>query len=200
MPGDMPMPIGGRGVISDEWFERAERVPMTKDITRAVLLSVLSPLEGVRVLEIGSGSGAMTVELARAVGSEGRVASIEASHAAAGLARSNLERSGYLGRTELIEGRAPKHIPLGVFDAVFIGGHGEELEAIMATCADRMEAGSRLVMTSITPRSTARALAYLETLGLGAGIWRLSSASGKRAGSDWLMMGNNPVDIIWGDK
>ncbi|MDR3279486.1 MAG: precorrin-6Y C5,15-methyltransferase (decarboxylating) subunit CbiT [Synergistaceae bacterium] len=192
--------VNGRGVIADEWFERAERVPMTKCVTRAVLMSVLSPLEGTRALEIGSGSGAMTVELARAVGSEGRVTSIEISSSAADLTRRNLERAGYMDRVELIEGKAPKSIPIGVFGTVFIGGHGEELEAIMGTSVDRMEAGSRLVLTSITPRSTARALAYLEVLGLGVGFWRMHSSVGARFGSDWLPLGNNPVDIIWGDR
>jgi precorrin-6Y C5,15-methyltransferase (decarboxylating) CbiT subunit len=192
--------INRRGVVADEWFERAERVPMTKGAVRSVLLSVLSPLAGASVLEIGSGSGAMTVELARAVGASGRVTSIEISAAAAALARLNLTRAGFAERVALIEGSAPGVVPDESFDAAFIGGHGKELEAIMERCLGLINSGGRLVLTSITPRTTSRALEYLENAGTGVGFWRLHSSSGRKAGGDWLLIGDNPIDIIWGDK
>jgi precorrin-6Y C5,15-methyltransferase (decarboxylating) CbiT subunit len=197
---EIGMPLPGRGMVPDEWFERAERIPMTKGVIRSLVLSLMMPLTGANVIEIGSGTGAMTVELARAVGGKGRVESVEISPLAAGLARRNVERAGLGGRVELVEGRAPRHIPVETFGAAFIGGHGEELESIMGTCLDRMDLGGRLVLTSITPRTTSRALAYLESMGVGVGFWRIHSSAGRKIDSDWLLMGDNPVDIIWGDK
>lgn len=188
------------GPVPDEWFERADGVPMTKAPVRAVLLSLMQPLSGARVLEIGSGSGAVTVELLRAVGSGGRVTSIELSERAFEAALRNIERSGLGGAAELISGRAPEDIPDSRYDAVFIGGHGEALEEIMKKCWECLRARGRLLVTAISPRTTQRALAAFDVLGADIGFWRLQSSVGKRAGSEWLPIGNNPVDIIWGDK
>lgn len=194
------VPIQARGMVADEWFERAERVPMSKAPVRAMVISLLSPLSGVRILEIGSGSGAMTVELLRAAGKNGRVTSIEVSPLAAGVTKRNIERSGMADRAELITGRAPKHIPQTSYGVVFIGGHGNDLEPIIGTCWDRLELGGRMLLTAITPLTTSRALVYLEGLGAAVGFWRMHAAAGRNAGSDWLLMGHNPIDIVWGDK
>ncbi|MDR1965826.1 MAG: precorrin-6Y C5,15-methyltransferase (decarboxylating) subunit CbiT [Synergistaceae bacterium] len=191
---------GYRGVIADEWFERAPRVPMTKNVTRSVLISLLSPLEGQFVLEVGSGTGAMTVELSRAAGRSGRVTSVEISLIAAGLTKRNLERASLLDRATVIHGKAPEHIPGETFDAVFIGGHGSELEAIIGACAERMNRGGRLALTSISPRTTDRSITFLENTGFRVGLWRLHSSCGHKTDGDWIILGNNPVDVIWGDR
>jgi precorrin-6Y C5,15-methyltransferase (decarboxylating) len=193
-------PLKRRGVLPDEWFERRDRVPMTKEFTRSAVLSLLHPLEGANVLEIGSGSGAMTVELARAVGASGYVVSVEISPAAAILARLNLERAGLTRRVSVIEDSAPRGIPRESFRAAFIGGHGEALEAVMSECFERLEAGGRLILTSITPGTTSRALSRMDGMGAYTGFWRVHSSSGRKIGADWMLQGNNPVDIIWGDK
>jgi precorrin-6Y C5,15-methyltransferase (decarboxylating) CbiT subunit len=173
---------------------------MTKGFTRSAVLSLLNPLGGSQVLEIGSGTGAMTVELARAVCENGRVTSVEISIAAARVTKYNVERAGLTDRVRLIEGRAPGDVPAAKYGAVFLGGHGDELESIMRICFGLMDVGGRMILTSITPRTTSIALACLDEMTPVTGFWRVHSSYGRRAGSDWLLMGNNPVDIIWGDK
>ncbi|MDR1472585.1 MAG: precorrin-6Y C5,15-methyltransferase (decarboxylating) subunit CbiT [Synergistaceae bacterium] len=190
----------GRGVIDDEWFLRNDRVPMTKAPLRSMIVSLLSPLRGASVLEIGSGTGAVTVELARAVGRSGRVTSVEASPLALGVARANLERAGVSDRVELTAGKAPKHMPDGTYDAAFIGGHGEALEVIIGECFARLNDGGRLLLTALMPGTASRALSYLGGLGVSAGFWRIHSSVGRKTASDWLLQGNNPIDLIWGDK
>jgi precorrin-6Y C5,15-methyltransferase (decarboxylating) CbiT subunit len=194
------LPLRGRGAVPDEWFERTEGVPMTKAPVRSVAVSLLSPLVGERVLEIGSGTGAMTVELIRAVGDYGRVVSVETDNRAAELAARNVRRSDLAGRAKLMTGAAPGVIPQTSFAAIFIGGHGRELAAIIDVCWDRLDEGGRLLIPAITPRTTAVALECLERLGADVGFWRLHAATGRRAGTEWLLQGNNPIDFIWGDK
>jgi len=189
-----------RGVLPDGWFERADGVPMTKEPVRAIVISLLYPLEGVNILEIGSGTGAMTVELARSAGSSGHVTTVEDSIEAARITGRNIARAGLTERVGIIEGRAPGAIPEAEYGAVFIGGHGPELAPIMRRCFGLIESGGRMALTSITPRTTSVALGCFEELGGHIGFWRIHSSSGRRAGSDWLVIGNNPVDIIWGDK
>jgi precorrin-6Y C5,15-methyltransferase (decarboxylating) CbiT subunit len=190
----------GRGLVDDNWFERADKTPMTKAPIRSAVLSLLFPLLGANVLEIGSGTGAMTVELLRAVGDAGRVTSIEISTEALRVASRNVDRSGLSARVELISGKAPEDIPIGKFDAVFLGGHGSALEAVIKECWGRLAPGGRLLLTAITPGTTSRALVCLDELGAGVGFWRVHTSAGRRAGSDWLLIGNNPIDLIWGDR
>ncbi|MDR1516100.1 MAG: precorrin-6Y C5,15-methyltransferase (decarboxylating) subunit CbiT [Synergistaceae bacterium] len=195
----MAQDIPPRGVIEDGWFERARGIPMTKAPIRAVILSLLAPLAGFRVLEIGSGTGAMTVELLRASGA-GSVTSIDVSAEAFGLVRRNVERAGLASRARLIVGRAPEDVPPGAFDAAFIGGHGQALEAVIKSCWDRLTPGGRVLLSSITPGSTSRALACFDELRASVGFWRAHTSCGGRVGSEWLLIGNNPIDFIWGDR
>jgi precorrin-6Y C5,15-methyltransferase (decarboxylating) CbiT subunit len=190
----------GRGVIDDGWFLRDDRVPMTKAPLRSIVISLLSPLRGASVLEIGSGSGAVTAELARAAGDAGRVDSVEASPAAFDLARANLERARLSDRVRLIGGRAPECIPEGSYDAAFIGGHGEALEVIMGECFRRLKGGGRLVVTALMPETASRALSYMDGLGAASGFWRIHASVGRRLPSGWMPQGGNPIDVIWGDK
>jgi precorrin-6Y C5,15-methyltransferase (decarboxylating) CbiT subunit len=192
--------LQARGVVADDWFERSDGIPMTKGPLRALALSILMPLGGARVLEIGSGSGAMTVELARSVGDGGSVASVELLPEASKLAAKNIGRAGLGRRVELTTGSAPEAIPDGEFDAVFVGGHGREMEAVIGACWSRLAAGGRLLLTAITPRTTVRALAHLAAIGADVGFWRAHTSVGRAVGEDWLLLGNNPIDLIWGDK
>jgi len=198
--GEEPAGMIRRGVLPDEWFERVDGVPMTKAAVRAIVMSLLNPLDGMNILEIGSGTGAVTVELARSAGLAGRVTSVEFSAEAARTTRGNVERAGLTERVGIIEGRAPRDIPEVGYGAVFVGGHGPELEPIMRRCFELIEPGGRMVLTSITPRTTSAALACFGELTGDVGFWRVHSSSGRRTGSDWLIIGNNPVDIMWGDK
>jgi precorrin-6B methylase 2 len=136
----------------------------------------------------------------RAVGDAGRVTSLEFSSSAVGIAKRNIDRSGLASRVDLIEGRAPEDIPVGSFDVAFVGGHGSALEEIMKTCWKRLRNGGRLLLTAIAPGTTAKALSCLDMLGAEAGFWRIHSSVGRRAGKEWLLQGNNPIDLIWGDK
>jgi precorrin-6Y C5,15-methyltransferase (decarboxylating) CbiT subunit len=195
----MTRDIPPRGVADDSWFERAPGIPMTKAPIRALILSLLAPLSGASVLEIGTGTGAMTVELLRA-SAAGFVTSIDVSAEASDLAGRNIARAGLASRARLIVGRAPEDMPPGPFDAVFIGGHGQALEAIITSCWDRLAPGGRVLLSSITPSSTLRSLACFDGIGAPAGFWRAHTSCGGRVGSEWLLIGNNPIDFIWGDR
>jgi precorrin-6Y C5,15-methyltransferase (decarboxylating) CbiT subunit len=193
-------PFSYRGVIDDDWFEREDGTPMTKAPVRSAVLSLLSPLAGAAVLEIGVGTGAVTVELLRAVGDGGLVTGVEVAAPALRVAAKNIERSGLAARAEIIAGRAPGAIPRRAFDAAFVGGHGSAIEAVIEACWNCLRPGGRLLLTAITPGTTAGALACLDSIGARVGFWRVHTSAGHRAGSEWLLLGNNPIDLIWGDR
>ncbi|HZU90691.1 MAG TPA: methyltransferase domain-containing protein, partial [Stellaceae bacterium] len=75
---------GPRWVAAPEFRERRNRESL------ALLLARLGLAGGESVLEIGCGTGALTLPLAAAVGAEGRVVAIDISEPMLGLARQRV--------------------------------------------------------------------------------------------------------------
>ena len=79
-----------------------------------------------RALEVGTLGGYSTVWLARAVGEDGRVVTLEADAHHADVAAANFARAGLAGRIDLHQGAALETLPTladegaGPFDLVFI--------------------------------------------------------------------------------
>ena len=97
----------------------------------AKLLSLLVKISGARrVLEIGTLAGYSTIALARAVGPDGTVISLEFEPAHAEVARRNLDRAGVGDRVEIVVGAALDSLPElqqrgDTFDLVFIDADKE---------------------------------------------------------------------------
>ncbi|HXF83352.1 MAG TPA: tRNA (adenine-N1)-methyltransferase [bacterium] len=93
-----------RPTLADYVLEmpRGAQVIYPKDLSVILLAADIYP--GATVLEAGTGSGALTMTLLRAVGPTGRVYSYEIREAFARIARQNIER--YLGAVETLTMRA----------------------------------------------------------------------------------------------
>ncbi|QZT57188.1 O-methyltransferase [Mycolicibacterium austroafricanum] len=97
----------------------------------AKLLSLLVAISGARrVLEIGTLAGYSTIALARAVGPDGTVVTLEYEPAHAQVARRNLERAGVSDRVGIVVGAALESLPTlqqrgETFDLVFIDADKE---------------------------------------------------------------------------
>jgi predicted O-methyltransferase YrrM len=92
-------------------------------------LSLLAGAIGARrVLEIGTLGGFSTIWLARGVGPQGRVVTLEYEPKHAEVARANLQRAGVADRVEVVVGAALDTLPTltdGPFDLVFIDADKE---------------------------------------------------------------------------
>ena len=94
----------------------------------AQLLGLLVRMSGARrVLEIGTLGGFSTICLARAVGPEGSVVTLEYEPRHAEVAAANLKRAGVADRVEIVIGAALETLPglTGTFDLVFIDADKE---------------------------------------------------------------------------
>lgn len=80
---------------------RGAQIITPKDCARIISLGSVAP--GDRVLEAGSGTGALTLALAYAVGPTGRITSFDRRREALHLAQENLERAGLSDRVSLVE-------------------------------------------------------------------------------------------------
>jgi precorrin-6Y C5,15-methyltransferase (decarboxylating) len=138
---------------------------ITKLEVRVVSLAKLGLRPDSLVWDIGAGSGAVGLEASRAA-YLGHCWAIEKEPAQAADARTNARRlraSNY----SLYEGRAPDGLadwpdP----DAVFIGGSGGALDALIELIAVRLRPGGRLVMNLIALENLVSAIAALDRAGL----------------------------------
>jgi predicted O-methyltransferase YrrM len=121
----------------------------------AKLLGLLTELrQATRVLEIGTLAGYSTTALARAVGSGGRVVSLEFKREHAEVARANLARAGVDDRVEVIVGAALDTLPqLGErgerFDLFFIDADKENNVAYVQWAIELSTPGALIVVDNI---------------------------------------------------
>ena len=107
-----------------------------------------------RVLEIGTLAGYSTINLARAVGSGGRVVSLEYEPKHADVARENLARAGVGDRVEVIVGAALDTLPRlaaggETFDLIFIDADKENNVAYVEWAIKLGHRGSIIVVDNI---------------------------------------------------
>lgn len=115
-----------RAALADS--QAAGLPPIEVSAQSARLLYLLTRISGARrVLEIGTLGGYSTICLARAVGAEGVVVTLEYKQRHADVAAVNIARAGVEDRVEIIVGAALDTLPRlsGDFDLVFIDADKE---------------------------------------------------------------------------
>jgi predicted O-methyltransferase YrrM len=121
----------------------------------AKLLSLLAELrQATRVLEIGTLAGYSTIALARGVGPDGRVVTLEYDARHAEVARANLARAGVDDRVEVIVGAALDSLPMLAergerFDMFFIDADKENNVAYVRWAIELATQGALIVIDNI---------------------------------------------------
>ena len=181
----------------DEAFHRGE-VPMTKQEVRAAALAKLAVQPGDTLWDVGAGTGSVSVELALAA-PRGHVYAVECDPEACGLIRQNRERFHACNLT-LVEGRAPAALAdLPAPDAVFIGGTKGGMEAVVDTVLAR-NPNARICISAIALETLSAAVAALTAHGLAAEVTQIAVSRTRPAGRLHLLMANNPIFLITGER
>ena len=119
------------------------------------LLSLLARMSNAkRVLEIGTLAGYSTINLARGVGADGRVVTLEFEQRHAEVARTNFERAGVADRIEVIVGAALDTLPTladrgETFDMFFIDADKENNVSYVEWAIKLGHPGSVIVVDNI---------------------------------------------------
>ncbi len=100
-----------------EILKRGPQVILPKDA--AIMIIYAGVEEGERVVEIGTGSGWLTIFLAKAVGERGKVITYEIRKEFIEIARKNLETLGFLDRVE-IRNEDPFEVGIPECDHLFV--------------------------------------------------------------------------------
>lgn len=183
--------------LPDSAFERGQ-VPMTKEEVRALAICKLRIRSTDVVWDIGSGTGSVSVEAARAA-CAGRVYAIDSKPEAQELTQRNAARFG-LTNVTVVAGAAPQVLAgLPVPDRVFVGGSGGKLAEILEATVQANPC-VRLCIPAIALETLTEALSCLQRFGLqNVDIAQVSVAKAREAGALHLMMGGNPIYLLTAD-
>jgi tRNA (adenine57-N1/adenine58-N1)-methyltransferase len=101
-----------------ETMQRGPQTIAPKDIASILYGADIQP--GTHVVEAGSGSGALTVALARSVGPDGRVTSYDTRPQLQDVARANVAAAGLQARVDFREGDIREEIPVPEIDSIVL--------------------------------------------------------------------------------
>jgi precorrin-6Y C5,15-methyltransferase (decarboxylating) len=186
-------PARARFGVSEDAYESA-RGQITKAEVRAVTLARLEPWHTSVAWDIGAGSGSVSIELAGHI-RQGTVYAVERDPQQLQILKRNLRRHQAAG-VRVVAGAAPEALTvLPNPDAVFIGGSGADLEAILAATAERLRPGGRLVANFARLESLACWQRVVTVLGWPQDLVQLSVARGTGIGAATRLAALNPVFI-----
>ncbi|OIJ66128.1 bifunctional cobalt-precorrin-7 (C(5))-methyltransferase/cobalt-precorrin-6B (C(15))-methyltransferase [Streptomyces mangrovisoli] len=166
---------------------------ITKFEVRALALARLGPRLGELVWDVGAGSGSVGVECAR-LGAA--VVAVERSADGVERVRANARAHGV--DVHVVHGSAPGALTgLDDPDAVFVGGGGRELPAVVAECARRARRTVVVAVAALDRVPAARAA--LTAAGMSCdGVLLQSSRLAPLPGDVTRLAAANPVFLLWG--
>lgn len=137
--------------------------PTTRGCLR-LLDRVIEP--GARVLDIGSGSGILSIAAALAGASE--TIAVEFDPDANINARENIERNGVSGRIELLEQMADERLlrRLGSFDLILANILSGVIRPLLSALSEAVAPGGRLIVSGILQEESRAVLTDAEAAGL----------------------------------
>lgn len=179
--------------LKDEEFIRG-KTPMTKEEIRIISISKLNLEENYNVLDIGAGTGSVSIQIAK-ICENGKITAIEKEKEALELIKINKEKF-CVDNINIIEGEAleVKDSIEENFDAVFIGGSGGNIEKIISTYGNKLKPGKNMVMNFITIDNVYKAMNILNSLKYTTDLVQISVSKGK--GKSCMLVANNPIFIL----
>jgi predicted O-methyltransferase YrrM len=116
-----------------------------------IIAVLLRAIAARRVLEIGTLGGYSGVWIARALGPDGRLTTVEADPDRAAFARESFEQAGVSGRVTVIEGRAIDVMRdlEPAYDAIFLDADKEPLPAYFRASVPLLRVGGLLLCDNV---------------------------------------------------
>jgi cobalt-precorrin-6B (C15)-methyltransferase len=181
--------------IDDQLFIRGN-IPMTKQEVRILVLNKARIGAQDIVLDIGAGTGSLTVEAAL-LARQGRVYAVEREEEGIELIKANASKFG-AENIEVILGMAPECLA-GVpsVDVVFVGGSGGSLRSILHSADLLLKTGGRMIITAVTVETLNEALTVMRQ----APVYKVEAAGIsvtrlRLVGEKNMFQALNPVYII----
>jgi len=187
--------------IPDDFFERTEKVPITKEEVRTIQLSKARLTPGQTIFDIGCGSGSITIEAAIQVENSGKVIAIDYDSNAIELTKKNIKKFGVSNVSVIFGNAKEKILELETADVIFIGGTGGDTKEIVELCQDKLKSGGRIVIGIILIETLYSVLEILDKLQFDSvDITQVTISKSKKTTKGTMMLARNPVTIISATK
>jgi cobalt-precorrin-6B (C15)-methyltransferase len=186
--------------VPDELFNQSDLVPgPTKEEIRVITISKARLRENSIVVDVGCGTGGLTVEAALQV-SKGKVYAFDQDSTAIELTKSNVEKFG-LQNVEVMQGAAPEAlVALPMVDAVLVGG-SQRLSEVVRVAFQKLNANGRIVVNAILLETASAAIAALKASGFkDLEAVEVFVAKGKAVPAGTMMLARNPITVISATK
>lgn len=178
--------------IKDEEFIRGN-IPMTKFNVRILTIGYLEIKEGDSLLDIGGGTGSVSIEAAL---QGAKVWAIEREKEGIELIRKNADK--FAIKMNIVQGLAPEDLPKHRFNKCFIGGSGGKLKEIFSYLEDNLEEDGILCGNFITLSNLNKFMELLKEYNYkDIEVQLIQVSTMDRIG---LLKGENPIFIIKGVK
>jgi len=183
--------------IKDEEFIRGD-CPMTKEEVRILSTAKMQLKEDYKVLDIGAGTGSVSIQVAK-ICTKGHVIAVEKDEEALKAIKSNIEKFDVSNLT-VISGEAlevEEKIDT-LFDSIFIGGSGGNIEDIIKRYHLKLKSGCNMVLNFITLDNLYKSMSTLKALNYD--IECIQVSINKTRGKSYMMSANNSIFILTGTK
>jgi predicted O-methyltransferase YrrM len=134
-----------------EALARLERIPIVEWETGRLLATLVASLRPRRVLEVGTAIGYSTLHMARELGPDGRIVTLERDPERIRQALDFWTRGGVIDRIELVAGDALESLGRldGPFDLVFLDAAKTEIDAYLERLDGRLSPHALLVVDNL---------------------------------------------------
>jgi cobalt-precorrin-6B (C15)-methyltransferase len=188
--------------IPDDLFLQSDKVPgPTKEEIRVVTISKARLKEGNVVVDVGCGTGGLSVEAALQVGIKGKVFAVDEDEEAVRLTTSNVKKFDAQDVVEVFCGKAPEALRgLPKADAIIIGGTKNLRDVIQISNKNLKEHG-RIVVNAILLETASAAIDEIKKSGFKElDVALVFVAKGKDIDHGTMMLARNPITIISATK
>ena len=187
--------------IPDEYFERVEKVPITKEEIRTIQISKARLKPGQIVYDVGCGSGSISVEASLQIESSGKILAIDFDEKAIELTKKNAEKFQITNITTIFGNAKEKILELEQADVIFIGGTGGDTQKIVELSQEKLKSGGRIVIGTILIETLSAVLQILENLEFEEiDITQVTISKSRKTSTGTMMLARNPVTIISATK
>lgn len=171
---------------------------MTKEEVRILSVAKLNLKDDSSALDIGAGTGSVTIEMSRQC-RKGQVIGIEKELEALKILYENIEKFKTNNLT-IIEGEAleVENKINKCFDSIFIGGSGGNLEDIIRKYSLKLKSNGKIVLNFITIDNLYNAIRVLKEIGFKVSCTQV--AISKIKGESFMLLANNPIFIVTAEK
>lgn len=179
--------------IKDEEFIRGN-CPMTKEEVRVLSVAKLNLEENSKLLDVGAGTGSISIQGSK-ICTSGSVVAIERDEEALEVIYKNKDKFN-CNNLEVIEGEALEALNSikEKFDSIFIGGSGGNLEKIIEKCHNLLEDDGVMVLNFITIDNVYKAMSTLKGLNMKISCTQVGVS--KTRGQSYMLFGYNPIFIV----